>query len=391
MDIPTLNPLEYRYDLPENRIPDRPLPDRSSSNLLVYKNKQISKVVFRQIDEYLPSQALLIFNQSKVIPARLLFKTQSAATVELLCLHPHGIEKLSEEGSHQSWVCIVGNLKRWKQTEVLQLEVGGSYLRAELLHRGGENNVVTFHWHGQLPFFDLLEKLGEIPLPPYMLRKADATDKIRYQTVYATHPGSVAAPTAGLHFTETILTNLKSKGYSQAYLTLHVGAGTFKPIKTDSVALHTMHEEQFEVTKDFLNLLIQTETVIPVGTTSARVLESLCHLGHQFLQNNFELHVNQWAGFVDGKPSKQACLQALLAYLEVHKLTKLTAKTSLMIVPGYQFMICKGLITNFHQPESTLILLVAALIGDQWRSVYEFALANDFRFLSYGDSSLLIP
>lgn len=390
-NAPSISAADYRYTLPDDRIPDRPIAEREQSKLLFYNQGTISDHSFSQLPILLPKESFLIFNNSKVIPARLYFSTPTGATIEVLCLHPLENEKQDEGKRSQSWKCIVGNLKRWKTDVSLNWQYDSFFLNAELKEKGGEDNTILFSWSKKYTFFDILEKAGEIPLPPYMHRQADDSDKSRYQTVYAAEPGSVAAPTAGLHFTPNVLQELKNEKIESGQVTLHVGAGTFKPIKADKVADHTMHEEFFEVDKNLILHLCTHDFVIPVGTTSLRTIESLYHLGCQIQDGNSQLHVPQWAGFENRKTSKQASMQALLDFLEKQAANKLIGSTSIMIAPGYKFRVAKGLITNFHQPESTLILLVASFLGPDWRRVYDYALQNDFRFLSYGDSSLLLP
>ena len=388
-NIPTINPLDFRYNLPESRIPDRPLEHRDDSKLLIYKDSIISQTQFKELPVYLPSNSLLVFNNSKVIPARLFFQTKNGAVIEILCLQTASKEVNTTNASNQNWKCIVGNLKRWKQ-EDLKIETEKFTLTATLLERGGEENTVSFHWNTANTFLEILEILGQIPLPPYMNRKADKSDSERYQTVYASKPGSVAAPTAGLHFTNEVLEKLKKNEHLIEEVTLHVGAGTFRPIKSETVADHKMHQEFFEVEKNLIEKMLKNDCVIPVGTTSMRTLESLFHLGCQIHAGNENMIVEQWDGFEPTNITKKESLETILAWLNKTNNDKIVAETSIMIVPGYQFRICKGIVTNFHQPESTLILLIAALLGEKWRKVYDFALENDFRFLSYGDSSLLL-
>jgi S-adenosylmethionine:tRNA ribosyltransferase-isomerase len=393
--IPDIHVPAFRYHLPENRIPDRPLADRDQSKLLVYKQGEIEESVFSYLPMCLPKEALLVFNNSKVIPARLHFFTPNGAQIEVLCLNPLGMETKTVEGRAQRWKCMVGNLKRWKEGVLLEslfsIDGAEGKLQVQLEYRAGEENEVRFCWDMDISFFEVLEHLGEIPLPPYMNRKADAADKKNYQTVYAAEPGSVAAPTAGLHFTPKVMDELSRLGVESQNVTLHVGAGTFKPIKSEKAATHTMHEEFFEVGVETVSMLTNKDMIVPVGTTSMRTLESLYHLGCQLVNGNTEMHVPQWSGFAGHDLSKQEAMHAILVWMEKHAIAKLVASTSIMIVPGYKFKMCKGLVTNFHQPESTLILLVAAFIGQDWQKVYDHALAHDFRFLSYGDSSLLLP
>ncbi len=387
--IPAINPLDYRFHLPEDFVPDRPLPERDQSKLLLYKDGSIAQTVFKDLPYHLPKGVMLVFNNSKVIPARMHFRTPNGALIEVFCLQAIGEELVNEGISSQRWKCIIGNLKRWKSDD-LKIETSDFIFSAKLLVRGGDDNEVQFSWTGTFTFLEILEQLGRIPLPPYMNRDADESDIDRYQTVYAASPGSVAAPTAGLHFTSELLLMLNECKILQEQVTLHVGAGTFKPIKAESVAEHRMHQEFFEVEKALIEKLLVTEMIIPVGTTSMRTLESLFHLGNQLLNGDEQMSVLQWAGFSTKIATKEECLNALLEWLNKNDKTRIIAETSIMIVPGYEFRMCKGIITNFHQPESTLILLVAALLGEKWREVYDYALENKFRFLSYGDSSLLL-
>ena len=389
--LPFINPLDFKFELPAEKIPDRPLPERDLSRLLLYRKGEIEQSVFRNLSDFLPARSFLVFNNSKVIPARLYFRTENGATIELLCLQPTDSETTVEGLTVQTWRCIVGNLKRWKEGVELMITTKNFHFSATITRRGGEENEVKFSWTGKLSFLEVLEKLGHIPLPPYMHRDADEMDTERYQTVYASVSGSVAAPTAGLHFTDNVIESLAKAGHEKAYVTLHVGTGTFKPIKTENVLEHKMHKEFFEVHKELIEKLLERDTVIPVGTTSMRTLESVFHLGNQFLNGNEQMFVEQWVGFEPRIHSKKECLNALLNWMQKHSTDKIVAETGIMIVPGYSFQICQGIITNFHQPESTLILLVAALVGENWRKIYDYALLNEFRFLSYGDSSLLIP
>jgi S-adenosylmethionine:tRNA ribosyltransferase-isomerase len=389
--IPHVSVHEYRYHLPKTHIPDRPLGSRDQSRLLVYQKEEISEHTFSQLPDFIQADTLMVFNNSKVILARLYFRTPTDALVEVFCLHPIGEPEMEGAGHSQNWKCIIGNSKRWKQDVTLHLQEEGIVLKAEWKEKGEGENTVKFTWEGKSSFFEVLEKFGEIPLPPYMHRHADHLDKTTYQTVYASALGSVAAPTAGLHFTEPVLGALRAKKVSTAQVTLHVGAGTFKPVKAEVVAEHTMHEEFFEIEVAFLRSLMHHPCVIAVGTTSMRTLESLYHMGCQLLEGKNEFHVSQWSGFRHANIKKEQALGAVLAFMEEKKLQKLKGSTSIMIVPGYTFRICTGLVTNFHQPESSLILLVAAFVGPNWRKIYDYAVKNDFRFLSYGDSSLLLP
>ncbi|MBC7391245.1 MAG: S-adenosylmethionine:tRNA ribosyltransferase-isomerase [Opitutaceae bacterium] len=391
MTHPEIDLHEYKYDLPEAKIPNRPLDKREQSKLLVYKNEIVTEDVFYNIADHLPKNTLLVFNDSKVIPARLFFQTTNKASIEILCLNQIDIECIDNPGNQQTWKCIVGNLKRWKEGNILSIDLKIVILSAELIERNGEDNDIRFSWTGELTFLEVLELAGNIPLPPYMNRMADEDDNIRYQTVYAKSPGSVAAPTAGLHFTDKVLDEIKIKGVEISYITLHVGAGTFKPIKSSTISGHKMHEETFEVSASFLTELHHNDFVIPVGTTSLRTLESICILGDKVSKGDFSMIINQWDGFSENVQPAKKSISSLLLWMKQNEKEIITVKTSILIVPGYRFRICKGLVTNFHQPESTLILLVAAFLGENWKKVYDYALENDFRFLSYGDSSILLP
>ena len=391
MTLPEINLLDYKYELPESKIPFRPLENRDGSKLLVYSKDLITEDNFYSIANYLPEKALLIFNDSKVIPARLFFHKTNGASIEILCLNAVSPRRNENREYKEIWKCIVGNLKRWKDDQVLSLSIENTKLSAQIIIKNGEDNDIQFSWNTEFTFLELLQKAGSIPLPPYMNRVADEEDTIRYQTIYASSPGSVAAPTAGLHFTDNLLRELKEKEFDMAYLTLHVGAGTFKPIKTDSISDHKMHEEVFEVKIELLSKILHHNWIIPVGTTSLRTLESICILGDKVSNGDFSMVINQWDGFSKNIRSAKESISSLLLWMKQNEKEMITVKTSIMIVPGYQFRICKGLITNFHQPESTLILLVAAFLGENWKKVYDYALENDFRFLSYGDSSILLP
>ncbi|MDQ4141117.1 MAG: S-adenosylmethionine:tRNA ribosyltransferase-isomerase [Bacteroidota bacterium] len=392
---------DFRYHLPEAAVAQYPLANRDESKLLVYRQGNISDHIFRDIPDLLPSNSLLVFNDTKVVQARLLFTKPTGGTIEIFCLEPvapHTEMQLAmlQTGSC-TWQCMVGNAKRWK-SGTLQLSLPQGILQAELQERVADAYLIKFSWQPQnLTFAEILEIAGKIPLPPYLNRAAEETDKSRYQTVYAATEGAVAAPTAGLHFTDKVLAELTQRQITQAKVTLHVGAGTFKPVKASAMADHQMHAEEIYVSGETIHHL-QTQwpnPIIPVGTTSLRTLESLYWLGVLVTQNPkiINLHVPQWLPYEPGAdlPTPALALQALTDYLQTNHLDYLRATTQLLIAPGYSFKFCSGLITNFHQPESTLLLLVSALIGEKWRAVYEHALQHQYRFLSYGDSSLLLP
>lgn len=375
---------DFDYILPESRIPDRPLPQRDKSKLLVYKKGNMETAIFEELPHHLPDNYLLVFNDTKVFPARLIFQKDSGTFIEVFCLSPLPSK---HEKNAMLWQCMVGNAKRWKD-EILALESGNYKIKATLISREEDLFNVKFEFEGSENFYEIVENLALLPLPPYMNRKADQSDKERYQTVYAKHEGSVAAPTAGLHFTDEVLAKINNR----AYLTLHVGAGTFKPVKEKEVSKHVMHSENFTISTELLQKLAANECIIPVGTTSMRVLESLYHLGCKWLEHDFCTEIKQWDGMENTKShSYQNVFHYMVQHLEANNQTTLSGSSQIFILPGYKFRVCKGIITNFHQPKSTLILLVAALVGDDWRRIYDFALQNEFRFLSYGDSSLLLP
>lgn len=389
---------DYKYDLPEDKIAKVPLKNRSDSKLLAYKNGTIAHTQFHQIDKYIPDDSLLVFNNTRVIPARLHFVKDTGALIEIFLLEP--MAPTTEVASAMlvknqcSWKCMVGNLKRWKEGYTLKmvLESSGIELQAELADR--EEQIVTFNWSTEEEFVHVIEAAGKIPLPPYINREVTYEDQERYQTVYSQFDGAVAAPTAGLHFDQGVFANLKQKGIQVDYLTLHVSAGTFQPIKEDNVLNHKMHGEQVIVTLENIDNLMAKDFIIAVGTTSMRTMESLYWYGVKLLQGKRDFVIEKLQPYELDKaslPSKQESLQAVKDYMLETQVNQLTGHTEIFIFPGYEFKICKGLISNFHLPGSTLILLVAAFIGEDWRQVYQAALANDYRFLSYGDSSLLIP
>jgi S-adenosylmethionine:tRNA ribosyltransferase-isomerase len=351
----------------------------------VYNKGDIIDSQFYQIKNHLPEDSFLVFNNTKVFPARLLFRKSTGAEIEIFCISP--IPSTNSDSTAR-WECMVGNAKKWKNEEVLVLVNGVFSLEAKLISRQKDLFEVEFSWNTQDTFFDIAEYFATLPLPPYLNRKATENDKTTYQTVYAKEKGSVAAPTAGLHFTDRILESLPNKDF----ITLHVGAGTFKPVKVDNVFEHDMHKEHFSVSVEFIEKLSKQKVVIPVGTTSMRVLESLYHLACKWISGVESLHIEQRDGFnnIEDKPY-QDILQLWLTMLKAKNITQVNGSTQIFILPGYKLRICRGLITNFHQPKSTLLLLVATLIGNDWKRVYEHALANDYRFLSYGDSSLLLP
>lgn len=398
---------DYTYQLPAERIAAEPLVQRDQSRLLVCRQGQLSDQTFANLPAELPPGSLLVFNDTKVVRARLFCQKPTGGLVELFCLEPVAPHRAVELAMQQTktcvWKCLVGNGKRWKSGPVVvNFEAQGqsATLTAERLEATAAGySLIRFSWTpATLPFAEVLRSAGHLPLPPYLNRADTDVDAIRYQTVYAAHEGAVAAPTAGLHFSDAVLADLTQRGISSARVTLHVGAGTFQPVKAERMEDHPMHGEPISVSAAVLRQLLQhaPQPVVAVGTTSLRTLESLYWLGVQaqqgLLQNDATPHVDQWQPYSPGSelPTAEA-LQALLGYLEAQQLDTLHATTQLLIAPGYRFRVIQGLVTNFHQPESTLLLLVAALLGPSWQQVYEHALANGYRFLSYGDSSLLLP
>lgn len=396
--LPPISISDYTYALPTDRIASYPIPQRDQSKLLLYVGGAISHHTFHQLPDLLPVNSLLFFNDTKVISARFLFEKDSGGQIEVFLLEPspqhYYIGESLAATTMTKWKCAIGNLKRWKDDVVLRMEVPGDVLEAKLSDR--QNGIVEFHWSSGRPFSEILPLAGKVPLPPYIKRVADDSDKERYQTVYSKHAGAVAAPTAGLHFTDTALNQLKINKISTDHLTLHVSAGTFLPVKVDNVLDHEMHEEQLIVYRHNLeNLLVPSRKVVAVGTTVARTLESLYWYGVMLIEDRqatFDIaKLYPYQRPDEELPAPQDAIRAVLSKMESDQVTELLGTTSILIVPGYQFRICEGLVTNFHQPGSTLLLLIAAFIGKDWKRVYTEALANNYRFLSYGDSSLLLP
>ncbi|MFI3317050.1 MAG: S-adenosylmethionine:tRNA ribosyltransferase-isomerase [Rikenellaceae bacterium] len=392
----------YNYELPDERIAKFPLPSRSDSKLLIYRNGEISQGHFREIGGQLPQGAMLVFNNTKVIRARLIMHKESGARIEVFCLEPHApadYERAFATQGECEWSCIVGNLKRWKQGEVfIDFDFEGTThrLAAQITERGSHEHIVRFRWSLPLSFGQLLEHLGRIPIPPYLNRESEQIDYTRYQTVYSKFEGSVAAPTAGLHFTPELIESLRGNDINFEEVTLHVGAGTFLPVKEEDATQHPMHTEHFEVSLSSLrNMALNYGAIVAVGTTSVRTLESLAALAWRIEESgdaDLQRVVGQWELYdIPSDFDGQRALVMLVKYLEDNGLSSLKASTQIMITPlGYRFRIVKYIITNFHQPKSTLLLLVSAYVGEDWHYIYSYALDNDFRFLSYGDSSLLI-
>lgn len=398
--IPYINIKDYNYELPDERIAKYPLEQRDQSKLLEFRDARITEHKFRNLAELLPEDAIIVFNDTKVVPARLNFRRESGAHIEIFCLEPHIPDEYNLVFSQTEtceWRCIVGNVKKWKGDTLIldnpeaDPEIAKMNLRAEMVEREGLSSVVRFKWDNSMPFSMVLETCGRIPIPPYLNRDTESIDYERYQTLYARYRGSVAAPTAGLHFTDSVLNDIRNKGIETYTVCLHVGAGTFLPVKSDNVAEHNMHREPFIVTLDFLKKLRYSERkVIAVGTTSVRTLESLYYAGVSCIENGIPSDVEQWAPYSrEYSYSLEESLDALINYLTVNKMDSLSLGTRIIIVPGFRFRVVDMLVTNFHQPQSTLLLLISAFVGDSWHKIYDYALKNQFRFLSYGDSSLL--
>ena len=392
---------DFDYPLPDERIAKFPLAERTSSKLLIYHNGTIRQSHFRDIAEELPKGTMLVFNNTRVVRARMVMHKASGARIEVFCLEPHDpadYERAFAIKGECSWSCIVGNLKKWKEGEVgIDFDYNGEphTLRAAIVERGTREHIVRFRWSADCTFGELLETLGRIPIPPYLNRDSEEIDNTRYQTVYARFEGSVAAPTAGLHFTPELIASMRDEGYSFEEVTLHVGAGTFLPVKDDNAAEHNMHTEHFSVSLTAVeNLLRNIGRITAVGTTSVRTLESLTALAYRIHRDgtpDVERTVGQWELYdIPAEFTGRDALATLRDYMTANGLAQLKAATQIMITPlGYRFRIVSYIITNFHQPKSTLLLLVSAYVGDDWHKIYDYALAHDFRFLSYGDSSLL--
>ena len=402
---------DFTYGLPEDKIAKYPLLERDKSKLLLYKEGNISEDIYYNLYKHLPTDALLIFNNTKVIEARLLFQKLSGGIIEIFCLEPDerytDITSAMLQKEKVFWKCLVGGAKKWKEEsliKVIQTELKEINLTAKKIEQRNDYFLIELSWNDDsISFAEVLHQAGLIPLPPYLNRDAEEKDNDTYQTIYAKYNGSVAAPTAGLHFTERLFENLRAKNIQQDFVTLHVGAGTFKPVKTVTIQEHEMHAEFLDVTYSFTENLIENidKTIVAVGTTSLRTLESLYWMGVKLIRSqesglgsNIDIEsisVHQWDPYnIDATGiSTSASLNALLDWMKKNKLKRMITKTQIIIVPGYEFKVIKGLISNFHQPQSTLLLLIAALVGDDWKKIYQYALQNDFRFLSYGDGSLL--
>ena len=408
MNTQEIHISEYNYDLPDERIAKFPKAERDQSKLLIYRHGEVGEDLFFNLPKYLPKGALMVFNNTKVIQARLHFRKETGALIEVFLLEPAqpaDYEQMFQTTERCSWLCLVGNLKKWKEGALKrELQVKDEHVVLTATRRGehGTSQWVDFTWDNpQVNFAEILDAIGELPIPPYLNRETQESDKTTYQTVYSKIKGSVAAPTAGLHFTNRVLEALDAHGIEREELTLHVGAGTFKPVKSDTIGQHEMHTEYVAVRRHTLErLLAHDGQAIAVGTTSVRTLESLYYMGLKVMNcpdlTEEQLHVNQWEPYLEVRAERSEvrsveALRALMDWMDRRQLTTLHSSTQIIIAPGYNYHIVKMLVTNFHQPQSTLLLLVSAFVKGDWHRIYDYALAHDFRFLSYGDSSLLIP
>lgn len=420
METKHIHISDYNYDLPDSRIAKFPVSPRDTSKLLVYRHGEISDDIFYNLPKYLPQKSLMVFNNTKVIQARMHFRKETGALIEVFLMEPAAptdYELMFQTRGECSWLCMVGNLKKWKEGSLVRtFDVAGSTINFKATMRrdiidaksGGTNYWVDFAWDNpQVSFAEILDAVGELPIPPYLNRETQDSDKTTYQTVYSKIKGSVAAPTAGLHFTDKVLAAIDAAGVRREELTLHVGAGTFKPVKSEEIDGHTMHTEYVCVRRDTLQTLLDYDCcAIAVGTTSVRTLESLYYMGVKLEANpdaaEEDLHVCQWEPYekADGTPvggnlidgiTPQKAISNIIAWLDKNNFKTLHSSTQIIIAPGYEYKIVKVLVTNFHQPQSTLLLLVSAFLKGDWHNVYDYALSHDFRFLSYGDSSILIP
>lgn len=395
---------EYDYPLPDERIAKFPLAKRDESKLLLYKDGQVSESVFKHIADYLPAGSLLVYNNTRVIQARLLFQKATGARIEVFCLEPaepHDYALIFQQTERCSWICLVGNLKKWKDgllTKKVTIQGEEVILSAEKKESHGDSHRIEFTWDNpKYTFADLLDAAGVLPIPPYLHRETEKSDLVTYQTVYSKIKGSVAAPTAGLHFTPEVLADVDAHGIGREEVTLHVGAGTFKPVKSETIEGHEMHTEFISVRRSSVERIQKNlGKIIAVGTTSVRTLESLYYIGVKLASHpdatSEELVVNQWMPYEaeNNRIPVAEALQHILDYLDRHQADKLVTATQIIIAPGYEFKVVRGIITNFHQPKSTLLLLISAFVKGNWRTIYDYALSHDFRFLSYGDSSLLL-
>ncbi|WP_102406877.1 S-adenosylmethionine:tRNA ribosyltransferase-isomerase [Parabacteroides bouchesdurhonensis] len=396
---------DYNYSLPDERIAKFPLAKRDESKLLLYRNGEVSESIFKHITDYLPQGSLMVFNNTRVIQARLLFQKETGAKIEIFCLEPvepHDYALVFQQTERCSWTCLVGNLKKWKEgilSKTVIINETSIRLNAEKKHTCGDSHLIEFTWDNpSYTFAELLDATGVLPIPPYLHRETEKSDLQTYQTVYSKIKGSVAAPTAGLHFTPEVLADIDAHGIGREEVTLHVGAGTFKPVKSDTIEGHEMHTEFISVHRNSIEKIKNNSgKIIAVGTTSVRTIESLYYMGVTLANNpeatSDELIVKQWMPYEmdNNRLSPEEALQNILDYLDKHQADKLVTATQIIIAPGYEFKLVKGIVTNFHQPKSTLLLLISAFVKGNWKLIYDYALKHDFRFLSYGDSSLLFP
>ncbi len=396
--IPELHIEDFNYDLPDARIAKYPLDSRDASKLLIYREGKCSESIFSELPKMLPDNALMVFNDTKVVPARLFFRRKSGAHIEIFCLQPVSPAEYNVAFASRgrcSWECVIGNAKRWKDDlldyDSDDAELSRICLQARLLERSGQTGTVEFSWEGGAAFSEVLDMCGRVPIPPYLNRETEGIDMERYQTTYARVRGSVAAPTAGLHFTEKTLEDLAARGIDIEKVCLHVGAGTFLPVKSSNVAEHPMHREPFVVSRSLLELLAHnTRPLAAVGTTSVRTLESLYYAGVCCIEKGTPEDVGQWDPYTrEWTYSTAEALNALVDYLDRCGSDSLKLGTRIIIVPGFRFRLVDMMVTNFHQPQSTLLLLISAFVGGDWKTIYDYALGHGFRFLSYGDSSLL--
>ncbi len=397
---------EFNYELADERIAKFPKAERDHSKLLLYKHGEVGEDIFYNLPQHLPQGALMVFNNTKVIQARLHFRKETGALIEVFLLEPAApsdYEQMFQQTASCSWLCLVGNQKKWKEgtlTRIIQIKDQTVQVSATRRGEYGTSQWIDFTWSGGQSFAEVIDVIGELPIPPYLNRKTQESDKTTYQTVYSKIKGSVAAPTAGLHFTERVLHDIDAHGIEREEVTLHVGAGTFKPVKSETIGDHPMHTEYIAVRRHTIERLIAHQgQAIAVGTTSVRTLESLFYMGLKVLRHpeftEEDLHVEQWEPYsqqnMTDQPDAIIVLQALLDWMNHHNMTVLHSSTQIIIAPGYDYKIVKMLVTNFHQPQSTLLLLVSAFVHGDWHKIYDYALSHDFRFLSYGDSSLLVP
>ncbi len=400
MIIPHIKTETFNYNLPQDRIAKYPLPQRNHSKLLVYHNRIIEESTFHEIYRFIPSNYLLVFNDTKVLPARILFQKETGANIEVFLLEPfmpNDYAQIFNTHNTCQWLCMVGNAKKWRKNIILHksLNINGEVLliKANKISSQDNASVIEFTWNNHIPFSEILNAVGKIPIPPYLKRESEPIDLERYQTVFSKYLGSVAAPTASLHFTDEEFNHFIEKNIQTTYLTLHVGAGTFKPMTSQYIHEHSLHTELFQISQQTLKQIIHHyPNIVAVGTTVLRSLESIYHVGNYLLNNNGTLinEVSQWCEYdISIKNNPLYAMQSMLTYLEHHSLEKINIRTQLMISPGYQIKMANGLITNFHQPQSSLLALVAAFTGNDWKMLYDYALSHQFRFLSYGDSSLL--